>query len=340
MLLLTTLTIGSREDVSIFAHLPPESRARLDEKAQALLAISSEKRIRFMVREIKQALTFRGLRGVELVDPSWLMHGIKGEPPRIVAAILVGLPGPVVRAIIRRLPENIRKRLPPKQDLSQAPVEVMRAVRHIFESRFHAMPPPAPSLKGFSFSDVIQLERNELFLLMRDLGLIELGLAFGAVGKLALAELARRLPRAAAEELIIAVRNSARTQTRDIKDAQRFLSRVVPNFQDTEEFFQKSGLWRLAKSSLAEDDAFRASFIQRLPHSAGKVFQSYVEIAIEFETSDETVLRDLQDSVLLRIRTLARRGQLNKRWAEIQYNFHTPPSDDEEYSVASAPPSE
>ena len=38
-LLLTTLTVGGSDDVTIFQHLPPEARARLDEKAQALLGI-------------------------------------------------------------------------------------------------------------------------------------------------------------------------------------------------------------------------------------------------------------------------------------------------------------
>ena len=64
-----------------------------------------------------------------------------------------------------------------------------------------------------------------------------------------LAELCRRLQRSKAEELILAVRRASKTDAPDLKTAQRFLSRVVVNFDDTEEFFQKAGLWRVSEAA-------------------------------------------------------------------------------------------
>lgn len=323
MLLLATLTVGGSDDVAVFQHLPPEVRTRLDEKAQALLGIPSEKRVGFMVHEIKQAFAFRGLRGVERVDPSWILQGLKGESARVVATVLVSLPGPTVRSVLKRLPSGIRKKLPPKEQVKNIRVDLVRAVRQIFESRFARMPAPSP--KGFAFRDVIQLERAEIYRLMRDLGLIELGQAFVAVGKMALAELCRRLPRDKAEELILAVKSASRVDMPDMKSAQRFLSRVVPNFTDTEEFFQKSGLWRLAKASLAEENVVRAGFKQRLPREAGKLYESYLEKASEMEGLDDAVLERLQDSILLRVQELSRRGTISSRWANMTFHFHNAP---------------
>ncbi|MFC1610686.1 hypothetical protein ACFL6C_07000 [Myxococcota bacterium] len=322
MLLLTTLTVGGSEDVAVFQYLPQDVRARLEEKAEALLAIASKKRVSFMVHEIKQAISFKGLRGVERVDPSWILQGLKGENARVVATILISLPGPTVRSVLKRLPPGIRRNLPPKDEVKRIPVELVRAVRQIFESRFATMPAPSP--KGFAFRDVIQLERKEIYRLMRELGLIELGQAFAAVGKLALAELCRRLPRDKAEELILAVRGASRVDLPDIKTAQRFLSRVVVNFKDTEEFFQKSGLWRLAKSSLLEDESFRAAFRQRLPREAGQLFVVYIDKASEMGDLDEEVVRRLQDTILLHIRDMARRNAIATRWGEVDMNFHDP----------------
>src|SRR5881296_1083498 len=85
MLLLTTLTVGGSAEVAVFAHLPEPSRSKVQQKAQALLAIPAEKRVSFMVHEIKEALQFKGLRGLERVDPSWILQGLKGESPRVVA---------------------------------------------------------------------------------------------------------------------------------------------------------------------------------------------------------------------------------------------------------------
>lgn len=325
MLLLTTLMAGSEETV-VFNHLPDEMRARLQQKADALLALPSEKRVPFMVHELKQTIGFRGLRGVEKVDPSWILHGLRGETARVVACVLVTLPPPTVRSVLKRLPPGIRKKLPPKSEIKQVPPELVEAVRQIFESRFHEMPEPSP--KGFAYRDVVQLEKSDLFRLMRDLGLIELGQAFVAVGKMALAELCRRLPREKAEELILAVRSASLIDVPDIKNAQRFLSRVVVNFTDSEEFFQKAGLWRMSKASLIEDDAFREGFRQRLPREAGQLFFTYMEKAGEIEELSPEMLQRLQDSVLMRIRELSKQSVIETRWRDMQMLFHSPVAND------------
>lgn len=322
MLLLTTLTVGGSGETGVFDHLPAEQRARMQEKAQALLAIATEKRVPFMVHEIKQALSFKGLRGVEKVDASWLLQGLKGESARVVASVLVSLPPPTVRAVLEKLPPGIRQKLPPKEEIKRASMELVRAVRQIFESRFFAMPPP--SGKGFGFRDVIQLEAKEIHRLMRDLGLVELGQAFASVGKMALAELCRRLPREKAEELILAVRGASQVDAPDLKSAQRFLSGVVVNFDNTEEFFQKAGLWRLAKASLAHDMSFRQAFRQRLPREVGQVYETYLEKAGEMNGLGEDVLGRLQDAILLRIRELARRGEISSSWATVEMNYYDP----------------
>ena len=321
MLLLTTLTVGS-EETRIFDYLPAESKARLTQKAAALSSIPKEKRVAFIVHEMKHAFAFRGLRGVEKVDASWLLQGLKGESPRAVAAVLVGLPRATVRALLERLPPGIRQRLPPKEEMKRVPVELVRSLRQVFESRFFAMPQLSP--KGFGYRDIIQLERSEIYKVMRDLGLIELGQAFVAVGKMALAELCRRLPREKAEELIQAVRGASRVDVPDLKSAQRFLSLVVVNFTDTEEFFQKAGLWRLAKAALIEDEGFRAAFRQRLPREAGQLFASLLEKASERTEYTEELVKRLQDSILLRVRELAKRGEVSQRWAEVEMLFHDP----------------
>ena len=56
MLLLTTLTVGGSDQTSIFQFLNPEEVGRLQEKAQALLNIEKDKRVPFMVKQMKQTM--------------------------------------------------------------------------------------------------------------------------------------------------------------------------------------------------------------------------------------------------------------------------------------------
>lgn len=320
MLLLTTLTVGGKDEVGLFERMPPESAQRLREKADALLAIAADKRVAFMVNQMKQAFKQRGLRGVEKVDPSWLIQGLHGEMPRVVAGILVTLPAPVIRAVVQALPPKIRQALPPKDELREVPPEIIRTLRQLFESRFHAM--PRASGKAFRFCDIIHLEPEELHQLMRDLGLVELGQAFVAVGKLALAELCRRLPRSKAEELIFAVRRASKLDAPDLKTAQRFLSRVVVNFEDTEEFFQKAGLWRVAKACLIESAEFRAAFQQRVRRDLGELFDTFLEKAGEMDELNEEVLHRLQDAIVVRVKSLSETRVLSPHWAQLDLGLH------------------
>ncbi len=323
MLLLTTLTIGGREETSLFEMLPPESKTELDQKAQALLSLDSDRRVSFMVNQIKEALATTGGRGLEAIDPSWLAYELAGESPRIIAAILVTLPAKTIKSVAKRLPKSLREQLPRKKEVETISPTILRALRQSFESRFAQMPNP-PALKAFSFRDIIRFERTELALLMRTIGLIELGQAFVSVGKMALVDFCRRLPKEEQAELIEAVRRSDHMDEAERKSAQRFLSRVVGTFEDQEEFFHKAGLWRLAKSSLREDESFQLAMSQRLPRDPGMIYRRLLETAGDMDDLTEELISRFQDSILLEIPALVERGKLNPKWTQVPMSLNEP----------------
>ena len=320
VLLLTTLTVGGSDHVDLFSFLPAPVRAPIQEKAQALVAIPAEKRVQFMVRELKNAVARSGRVGAEKADPSWIIHFLKGENARVVGALLVDMPPPLVRSILKRLPPGIRQALPPKEALRHIAPDVARNIRQLFERHFYVMPGDNPA--QFAFRTIVHLDRRDLSVLTRDLGLLELGQAFVTVGKMALVELCRRLPKDKTAELVEAVRSASTIDLPDAKSAQRFLSKVVVNFADTEEFFQKSGLWRLARASAVEDEAFHLALMQRLPRGPGQAYVQFVAKAHTLGEQSEDVLRRLQDSILIRVYHLSRQHQLDERWAHMQLIFH------------------
>lgn len=315
-MLLTSQIAGGSDDTEIFAHLPEDQRRRLEEKAHRLKEIDRQKRVPFIIHELKAALSLPGGAGpgsIDTIDPGWLLAGLKGERPSVVAAILVTLSSPVVRALLKRLPPGIRRGLPPKGQMNQVPVEIVKAIRLFFEQRFAPM--PAPPRGTIHYRDVIHLDPRDLFILMRRLGLVELGQAFASVGKGALAELCRRLPADKSEELISAVRATGSTDVPDQKTVQHFLSRVLVNFNDTEELFQKAGLWRLAKAAMSEDDAFAQSFRQRLPKEAGELFVTFVQKAREAGEAPP----NLGTSILREVKALSAAGQIQSHWQTAQF---------------------
>src|SRR5687768_6101362 len=83
-LLLTLLSFAGQQSRELMALLPDDEASALLEKAAKLDEIPKEKRVPLMVRELKGMMNFRGLKGLDGVEPSWLSAGFKGESPRVV----------------------------------------------------------------------------------------------------------------------------------------------------------------------------------------------------------------------------------------------------------------
>lgn len=335
-LLLTALTRGGgAEQRQLFAYLPAARRAALDDKAEALLQIPADKRVALMVRQLKELVGQGGRRGIERVDPSWLAEALAPESPRMIATLLLPLPQPVMRSVLRRLPAAVHAALPSRESLASVPPALAAALALRFERSFAAM--PAPPSGPWQLLDIVHLERRDLAALVRDLGLVELGQAFAAVGRRALLDLLKRLPRQHAEELVQAVRVASRVDVPDLQRAQRFLSRVVVNFEDTEEFIQKAGLWRLAKATAAAEATALAALMQRLPRRAADLLAGFRERAQQMEEVDAAAAARLQDGILVRLALLAGAGRLTGPLPPAGMRYHDAAAAEEALAAAQAP---
>ncbi len=323
MLLITTLTVGGRDELRLLDYLPADRRTALQEKAQALLNVEREKRVNFMVNQLQEALRNKSSRGIARIDPSWLAHELKTESPRVVGSVLINLPPKTIKSVVRRLPPEIRNAMPPKRQMAKIKPQILETVQQMFETRFHPMPHHG-TLKDFTFQDLIRFDRKELAVVMRKAGLAELGQAFVSVGKMALIDLCRQLPPEQSEELILAVKKATIGDPLELKSAQRFLSRVATDFTSHDDFFHKAGLWRMAKSCLIEPPEFALAFSQRLPREPGLLFRRMVEIAQSMEDMTQELVLSFQDALLAEIPELLARGQLDAKWADHPIQFHNP----------------
>lgn len=323
MLLITTLTVGGRDELKLLDYLPADKRTAILEKAQALLNVEREKRVNFMVNQLQEALRNKSNRGIERIDPSWLSYELQNESPRIVGSVLISLPTKTIKSVVRRLPPAIREAMPPKRQMAKIKPQILEAVQQMFETRFFPMP-NLGALKEFTFQDLIRLDRKELAILMRKAGLAELGQAFVSVGKMALIDLCRQLPPEQSEELILAVKKATIGDPLELKSAQRFLSRVATDFTTYDDFFHKAGLWRMAKSCLGLPEHFAMAFSQRLPREPGLLFRRMVNIAQSMEDMSEDLILNFQDAVLAEIPALLARGKLDIKWADHPIQFHNP----------------
>ncbi|MFO0725180.1 MAG: hypothetical protein U1E65_15470 [Myxococcota bacterium] len=336
VLLGTIFTQEGEQDLYITDYLTEEDSYLIKEKAAALLELDGPRRAALVAAEMRRQFQFRGLLGLDQVDPTWILSALKGEQPVTIGIILAQLSASTRSRIMAQLPDVVRARVPSRDELKGTRLEIMRAVRQIFEAKFVTMPVPPTDAGNFYFKDIALLEGRELMQLVRALGLEELGAAFLTVGKRKLAELCTRLGREAAEELVAAVKQTEERDAMDMKDANSFLQRMLLGLRLDEargvspdeakerfqrELFQKAGLLRLAKACRSERPSFVQQLAQRLPRTHGRLFQGYVSKIGEIYDFDDVKLRRLQDLVLYRVEKLAARGKVNPRYLKFTFCY-------------------
>ncbi|MEM7675004.1 MAG: hypothetical protein AAF449_03275 [Myxococcota bacterium] len=333
MLLTTIFTQGGSNDLHLLELLPDDDAFVLQEKAEQIMQLDGDHRAAVVVREMRRQIQFAGLVGLEAIDPSWLLAGVRGEQPHTIAIILAQLSASARSRILQQLPPEVRNRIPPREKLKNVRSEIMRIVRQKFESRFVTMPAPPGEPTNFYFKDIALLDARELVQLIRALGIEQLAAAFLTIGKRKLAELCHVLGRHAAEELIGAVKETDDRDAMGITDANDFLSRILlgldlaaaqaatgPAKEEFQrELFQKAGLFRLAMAVRAERPSFVQQLAQRIPRSHGRLLRNYVYRITENESLDDAKLRRLQDLVLYRVEKLAARGKVSPRY--LKYTF-------------------
>jgi flagellar motor switch protein FliG len=313
-LLLTLMSFGGSEAKELMAFLPDEDQAALGEKATKLDEIPREKRVPLMIRQLTQMMTFRAMKGVEGVEPSWLSAGFKGESPRVIAIALMHMPSSIARQIVSRLPDAVREAMPSREELASVPLPVVKLVRARFDAKFATMPLER-ELTQLRFRDLVMLTAKELVTVIRHVGADEIACAFLAVGKRALAEFLNKLPPEDAEELIAAVKRADMKDQMEVKAARGFLAKVLGNFNNTDELFQKAGLYRLARAISVEDPTYIRQVSQRFPRAHGRLLGEYLGRVRE-EALDDAQVRRLRDQVLDVVANLSRRGKIEARYGQ------------------------
>lgn len=314
-LLLTTMSFGGANADELLDFLPEDDANALRQKVHTLNEIPKEKRVPLMVRQLRKLFQFRATKGLEGVEPSWLIAGFRGESPRTVAIVLMHMPSSIARQIQSRLPEAVRNAMPSRQELRVIPLEIVKLVRARFDNKFASMP-TEHELEELRFVDLVLLTARELVTLVRKVGANELAVAFVAVGKRALAELLGRLPPEHAEELIAAVKRVTAADQIEFQEAQAFLSRVMGNFHNTDELFQKAGLYRLARSIAMEENVFVRQLSQRFPRAHGRLLTDYLSRVQQLAPESPERIFQLRDQVLEEVADLARRGKIDGRYAQ------------------------
>jgi hypothetical protein len=172
MLLLTAVTFGGHEGVEAFEQLPEDERDVLRDRAQQILAIPRDKRVPFLVQEIKRFITGRKSDDLRAVDPKRLAEALAQERPAVIEIILRALPAAVASQARTAMAQ-------PVVALSkEVRADVLAVIRWKFEERLVEI---LPERASFSVSDLLVLAPRDILCLSDALGASVLAPALAAL---------------------------------------------------------------------------------------------------------------------------------------------------------------
>lgn len=344
-ILLCTLFIrGEEADLNLIDFLDEEDAEILRERASFLNEMDGRKRAAIIAAEMRRQLQFRGVIGLDQVDATWLLAGLRGEHPQTIGIVINQLSAHTRQRVLANLPTTVADKVPNKDQLGHVKLEIMRVVRQLFESKFATMPMPPSEPTQFYFKDLVLLEHAELLQLINSLGVEELGAAFLTVGRRKLAELCQRLGNDAAELLVASVRQTAKEDAMPLEEANALLQRILTDIRSDgvrpshlprssgsfhQDLFRSAGLLRLAKASCRENPLFVQQVSQKLPRGHGRLLRHYVDKIDDLFAGDDRTIRRLQDLVLYRVEKLCARGKINPKFLKFTFCYWGDESEDD-----------
>lgn len=264
MLLLTAITFGGQEGVAALEHLAPEDGELLRHRAQEIMQIPREKRIPFLVQEIKKLVKDR--RGqLWSAEPEKLAALIQKERGALAEVVLRALPSVLAEAVRTLLPQR------PVRLAREVRPQVLDIIRWKLEERLKRS---AGNQAVFKFTDVLMLQPRELYTVCDRLGARVLGPAMAGLEESQREGLIAALPPDMKSLAIKAVQANAPRKLPS-EEAKEQLA-VHDGLKNLASAIRSAGTQRLARACVSQSAEFAARMLERHRGDFGSLLAKWV----------------------------------------------------------------
>lgn len=290
MLLLTAVAFGGQESMRALEHLPEDQEQPLRERARRILQIPRERRVPYLVQEIKRLVASKRTDGLGGASAAHVAAALQGERPSVVEALLRALPAELAkdaRLALRHPGVKLSRELRPA---------LLAALRWRFEEKLARTPPP-PNL---TMDDLPRLSTAEIAALCDALGARFLAQGLAAAGAPERGRLAQLSP----EQRIAVERPGAGNPRMDRELARKWVDAIF-SAPDPRRAVRDLGLRRLARACNAASASLAREVAEAHP---GDIAAALVSLAEEERAEPQAGADACRREVLSELQVLAARA--------------------------------
>lgn len=331
ILLLTLITFGGEQDLALLSHLSAEEQKAISPVGKELCKTPRKQMLPQLLTEIKHLITESQRSPLEQIDPEWLAEFLLGESPRLISAMLQQFSRSVAERMISALPVHLQRHIPPTVDSIHP--DIVKRMRHLLAAKLPSYTPL--HAHTLTMETLSTLSAGETMLLLRELGIRELAIAFRGVGRGPLTELCRRLGPEEAERLLTVIRNLPPSTPAETKAAQRTIRAISLEHSSKSEIIEEAGLSKLHQSIQDLPPLCQQTIALHLPRRIGKRILSQKIMPL-----DPYDLHQLKRYVLTILQQMSTSGQISEQWSAMPITLPEAPPAPEEPALGPAPAKE
>jgi hypothetical protein len=232
--------------------------------------------------EIQRHLTRLGSEGkVNLwlqADGGWVVDALRNESALVWALVFRELPRAKIGRVLSELPKEMRKTI--KAMAHHVPADsVWNLLKRRIESRFPSVPREIYEYLG-EFEAYRQLNVDQFYQLMRELGIAEMACAFIQVDRAATRAILHRLGVEEAKELRNRIKKGGNYSKDQMREAQMNILSLEAEKVKTDELTLEIGFGVFSRGFGKEHEAFAPIFIYKLSPRYGYVLKRYLDLNI------------------------------------------------------------
>lgn len=285
--------IYEQQNEEILKHLPPARSELMRKELKKFERFPKEVRLTMTLKMLAHLVQHVQNPRLEMIHPSWMADILSTQSPQVLFDILDQFPEEYSRQVVAHIGASVQPVDDPMASLSSDMVQVILRLL----SR-HFAPMSAPSGEpDLSLETLYLLREEDLLLLMKHIGILEMARAFTLAGGDVLGAVVSRFPAEMRDDFLNAVRIAKSESTEKQKIATKRMSKIDFTSMPLEEATLKVGLMK-AGSALGEKGDLARKIAQRLPKNLGTILlQAEQEQAATEDEMNEimTVITDMID---------------------------------------------
>jgi hypothetical protein len=299
--------IYEQQNEEILKYLPPTRAETMRKELKKFERFPKEVRLTMTLKLLAHLVQHAQNPHLEMIHPTWMADILGNQSPQVLFDILDQFPEEYARQVVAHVGAAVE---PVDNPMASLSADTVHVILRLLSKHFAPMSASSGE-PDLTLETLYLLREEDLLLLMKHIGILEMARAFTLAGIDIMAAVYNRFPAEMREDFLNAVRIAKSESTEKQKIATKRMSKIDLTSLSLEEATLKVGLMK-AGSVLHEKGELARKIAQRMPMNLGMIL-------LQTET-EEGATEDEMHEIMTVIADMIERNRIDKDYIKARFS--------------------